>query len=256
VVLSKEAMDGLVAPYEAPGGNGTVHLTLEAPLVGRLPPRDYGAKGRHASCALVGNSGTLLGSKFGPEIDAHEAVMRINYAPIAAFAADVGRKTTYDFSNRENARRLLTSNSVEWRTGKGSTILFFEVGSPTNRKKLFGPLLAKFPNKAIHFLHPGFVLRGLSLWHEFKAELERRRSANYHDKPMSGFYAVLAMMQMCESLDVYGFEPYTKKTAIPYHYFDAVQGVTEHHSFDFAIYLYQMLAEEYPLSIKKNPNLR
>jgi hypothetical protein len=36
------------------------------------PPRLYG------SCALVGNARSLLGANNGVEIDAHDAVMRIN----------------------------------------------------------------------------------------------------------------------------------------------------------------------------------
>lgn len=36
------------------------------------PPRLYG------SCALVGNARSLLGATNGEEIDAHDAVMRIN----------------------------------------------------------------------------------------------------------------------------------------------------------------------------------
>ena len=51
-----------------------------------------------------------------------------------------GSKTTYDFSNRENARRLVQSR-VPLRNSK---ILFFEVSSPTNRKRIFEPLVAKY----------------------------------------------------------------------------------------------------------------
>ena len=66
------------------------------------------------------NSGTLLKSSFGEEIDGHEAVMRVNFAPVKNFKRDVGVKTTYDFSNRENARRLVekgweNSRPTRWR---------------------------------------------------------------------------------------------------------------------------------------------
>ena len=44
------------------------------------------------------------------QIDEHDAVLRINYAPYLGFEADVGSKTTFDFSNRENARRMLKSH--------------------------------------------------------------------------------------------------------------------------------------------------
>jgi hypothetical protein len=47
--------------------------------VDMLPRAD--AKWRFKSCAIVGNSGGLLGSKYGEAIDGHDAVWRINYAP-------------------------------------------------------------------------------------------------------------------------------------------------------------------------------
>lgn len=225
------------------------HFRIDSPLFDRLAVRDFGLYGApHATCALVGNSGSVLGTKWGTEIDGHDAVMRINYAPIDRWGADVGSKTTYDFSNRENARRLVQSR-VALRSSK---ILFFEVSSPTNRKRIYEPLVEKYKDADVNFLHPGFVGRARMLWSAVKSELEVQRHTKFHDKPMSGWFAVLFMMQTCQSLDVYGFEPYTSKKAakFPYHYFDSVQGVTSVHSFDLAIYAYLMLGEAYPIRIR------
>ena len=84
------------------------HFQLCEVLGETLPDEEKRAtKKTHATCALVGNSRTLLKSQFGEEIDGHEAVMRVNFAPVKNFKKDVGMKTTYDFSNRENARRLV-----------------------------------------------------------------------------------------------------------------------------------------------------
>lgn len=47
---------------------------------------------RFPSCAVVGNSGILLGSGRGPQIDAHDFVIRLNNAP--ARARDVGTRTS------------------------------------------------------------------------------------------------------------------------------------------------------------------
>lgn len=239
--------DGVVSYQNELGNNA--HFRLDPPLYERLPSRDWGLFGvPHASCALVGNSGSVLGTKWGAEIDGHDAVMRVNYAPIDKWGADVGSKTTYDFSNRENARRLAQSR-VALRDSK---IIFFEVSSPTNRKRIFEPLVTKYKDADVHFVHPSFVERARVLWSAVKRELEVQRRTKFHDKPMSGWFSVLFMLQTCQSLDVYGFEPYTnKKTAkYPYHYFDGVQGVTSVHSFDLAIYAYLMLQEAYPLRIR------
>jgi len=110
----------------------------------------------HKTCAIVGNSGTMLSKIQGEEIDAHEAVMRINYPPTRRFEKQVGTKTTYDFSNRENARRMLRSGRFRWRSPK-TKVIFFEGSSPVNRRTIFGPLLKKHPEQDFDFLHPQFV---------------------------------------------------------------------------------------------------
>jgi hypothetical protein len=48
----------------------SVRLQLEAPIVDSLPLTDYPASGERSyrSCAIVGNSGTLLGAAQGPEV--------------------------------------------------------------------------------------------------------------------------------------------------------------------------------------------
>ena len=60
-----------------------------------------------SSCAIVSNSGSLLNSEFGAEIDAHEMITRINHAPISGFQRYVGSRTTFDICNRSDWRGLL-----------------------------------------------------------------------------------------------------------------------------------------------------
>ena len=47
-----------------------------------------------ATCAVVGSSGALLNSSLGRKIDTADHVIRMNTAPTAHFARDVGSKTT------------------------------------------------------------------------------------------------------------------------------------------------------------------
>ncbi|XP_041096115.1 CMP-N-acetylneuraminate-beta-galactosamide-alpha-2,3-sialyltransferase 2-like [Polyodon spathula] len=54
-------------------------------------------------CAVVGNSGNLLGSSYGPLIESHNVVMRMNKATTSGFESDVGRKTTHHFMYPESA---------------------------------------------------------------------------------------------------------------------------------------------------------
>jgi hypothetical protein len=64
-------------------------IPMESTFLHFLPPADLARK-KHATCAVVGNAGTMLHTGLGPYIDAHEAVVRINYAPTRGFERDVG----------------------------------------------------------------------------------------------------------------------------------------------------------------------
>jgi len=252
IIIAKDnaSTDKYDVKYTDVNGKKT-HFQLGDVLGETLPEEESGATKTHRACALVGNSGTLLKSQFGEEIDGHDAVMRVNFAPVKNFKRDVGVKTTYDFSNRENARRLVEKG---WENSRPDSVaLFFEGSSPTNRKRIFEPLVKKYGKSLkVQFLHPGFVNRAHDLWNVLKEIIEKEKKKQFHDKPMSGWYAVNFMMQRCESLDLYGFEPYTSKAkaTAPYHYFDQVQGVVSVHSFDFAVFAYQKFAKVFPLRIR------
>ena len=252
VIIAKDNTYGEKYDVKFTDVNGKkTHFQMGDVLGEILPEEEHGATRTHGSCALVGNSGTLLKSSFGEEIDGHEAVMRVNFAPVKNFKRDVGVKTTYDFSNRENARRLVEKG---WENSRPDSVaLFFEGSSPTNRKRIFEPLVKKYGKSLkVQFLHPGFVNRAHDLWNALKEIIEKEKKKQFHDKPMSGWYAVNFMMQRCKSLDLYGFEPYTSKAkaTAPYHYFDQVQGVVSVHSFDFAVFAYQKFAKVFPLRIR------
>jgi hypothetical protein len=70
------------------------------------------------------------------------------------FEADVGTKSTFDFSNRENARRILKFTPRDWRN---STLLFFEVCICLERSGTFrehsGPVQGTFSIQATPLSH-------------------------------------------------------------------------------------------------------
>ena len=72
-------------------------------------------------------------------------------------------------------------------------------------------------------------------------------------KPMTGFFAVFFMLQLCDQVNLYGFSDYdskrqnSKKT--PYHYFDSVNGATEVHSFDLSIEVFKLMARVHNITI-------
>uniref|UniRef100_A0A8C5DAC8 Uncharacterized protein n=1 Tax=Gouania willdenowi TaxID=441366 RepID=A0A8C5DAC8_GOUWI len=79
-------------------GNFTVYnTTLDSLFQIFSSPQDVAGHnpGRCLSCAVVGNSGSLKKSHYGPLIDLHDVVMRINRGQTKGFEADVGSKTTH-----------------------------------------------------------------------------------------------------------------------------------------------------------------
>ncbi|KAG9461845.1 hypothetical protein GDO78_015581 [Eleutherodactylus coqui] len=67
---------------------------------------------RCQTCAVVGNSGNLKGSDYGPDIDGHDFVLRMNHAPTARYEKDVGNKTTHHFVYPESVRDLQDNTSM------------------------------------------------------------------------------------------------------------------------------------------------
>ncbi|KAM9838387.1 CMP-N-acetylneuraminate-beta-galactosamide-alpha-2,3-sialyltransferase 1-like isoform 2-T2 [Aulostomus maculatus] len=59
--------------------------------------------GRCQSCAVVGNSGNLKGSRHGPLIDYHDIVIRMNHGHTKGYEEDVGTKTTHHVMYPESA---------------------------------------------------------------------------------------------------------------------------------------------------------
>ncbi|CAL4995506.1 unnamed protein product [Urochloa decumbens] len=68
---------------------------------------------RFPTCAVVGNSGILLGSGRGAQIDAHDFIIRLNNAPAGGeFTRDVGARTSLSLAHSTVLRRCATSPSA------------------------------------------------------------------------------------------------------------------------------------------------
>jgi len=198
------------------------------------------------TCAVVGNSGVTLLKEYGEEIDNHDAVIRINMAPIRGFEKYVGKRTTFDVVNSHNVREIL-QGVRRWRpANEGETkLVLFETASHFARYHLCQPLLKKYGAENAILLNPLFSNRAHSLWIKLKELLEKTKNSQYNRKPMSGFFAVLYALQMCDKVDLYGFDAYTsRKKSYRYHYFDNVQGFTDVHSFDLAIEVFKFIAKK------------
>jgi hypothetical protein len=67
----------------------------------------------YATCAVVGSSGALRGTAYGRAIDAHDAVIRINAAPIHRHEVAVGTRTTWRVHNSEKPYMMAASSLPE-----------------------------------------------------------------------------------------------------------------------------------------------
>nr|CAD1837655.1 unnamed protein product [Ananas comosus var. bracteatus] len=145
------------------------HLNLILPAKPPFHPRQF------RTCAVVGNSGDLLKTEFGQEIDEHDAVFRDNEAPVnEKYAKHVGLKRDFRLVVRGAAR-----NMVAILNGSSDEVLIIK--SVTHRD--FNAMIKELPN-------PVYLFQGIVL----------RRGAKG-----TGMKSIELALSMCDIVDIYGF---------------------------------------------------
>ncbi|KAM0936001.1 putative alpha-N-acetylneuraminate alpha-2,8-sialyltransferase [Dioscorea sansibarensis] len=145
------------------------HLNVILPSNPPFHPRQF------KTCAVVGNSGDLLKTEFGEEIDSHDAVIRDNEAPVnEKYAKYVGLKRDFRLVVRGAAR-----NMIPILNGSSDEILIIK--SVTHRD--FNAMIKMVPN-------PVYLFQGIVL----------RRGAKG-----TGMKSIELALSMCDAVDIYGF---------------------------------------------------
>ncbi|KAK7395986.1 hypothetical protein VNO78_16643 [Psophocarpus tetragonolobus] len=127
------------------------------------------------TCAVVGNSGDLLKTKFGEEIDSHDAVFRDNEAPVnEKYAKYVGLKRDFRLVVRGAAL-----NMVPILKGSDNEVLIIK--SLTHKE--INAAIKTIPN-------PVYLFQGIVL----------RRGAKG-----TGMKSIELALSMCDIIDIYGF---------------------------------------------------
>ncbi|XP_071818222.1 alpha-2,8-sialyltransferase 8B-like isoform X2 [Apostichopus japonicus] len=193
-------------------------------------------------CAIIGNSGILLNSRCGREIDSHDYVIRANLPGLKEYNRDVGNKTTLMMMNRaavgsmcktllgkqsttqakENYRKML-----EYFRYMNDSILWMAKGTGSFRKHL-QRIAVLFGKENIHtrfgFSYVSTVGLTRTRWRTRKV-------------PSSGLIMLAIAETFCQNMTLYGFYPYAKDPSgnpVLYHYYqpNLTDFHTNAHDFD------------------------
>lgn len=195
-----------------------------------LLPRTSPLKNKNfKTCAIVGNSGILLNSGCGKEIDSHDFVIRCNLAPVEEYANDVGTKT-----------HLVTMNpSVVQRA-------FEDLVNDTWKEKFLQRL--KSLNESILWI-PAFMAKGGEERVEWVNDLIIKHHINVHTaypslrllhavrgywltnkvhikRPTTGILMYTLATRFCNRIYLYGFWPFSRdlhQNPVKYHYYDSLK---------------------------------
>ncbi|ERN05870.1 sialyltransferase-like protein 2 isoform X1 [Amborella trichopoda] len=147
-------------------------LALVLPNTPPFVPRRFGR------CAVIGNSGDLLKTRFGKEIDGYDAVVRENGAPIQNYTEYVGTKSTFRLLNRGSAKAL---DKVAELDVTGKEVLIIK----TTIHDIMSKMIREVP---IH--NPVYLMLGTSFGSAAKG---------------TGLKALEFALSVCDSVDMYGF---------------------------------------------------
>ncbi|XP_077349498.1 CMP-N-acetylneuraminate-beta-galactosamide-alpha-2,3-sialyltransferase 1 [Lithobates pipiens] len=149
------------------------------------------------TCAVVGNSGNLKEADYGPDIDSHNFVFRMNHAPTAKFEKDVGNKTTHHFVYPESVRDLSENVSMilipfktldlQWVVSALTTGTINFTYAPVPRK-------IKVTKDKILVYNPEFMKYVYDRW-----------LMNHGRYPSTGILSVIFALHICDKVDLYGF---------------------------------------------------
>jgi len=235
-----------------PGG------AADCPAAAREGPSNF-----FKTCALVGNSGIMKLQNFGPVIDSHDAIMRVNQGPARGYEGIVGSRTTFRLLNKKWVSMYVTKfegrgvlipieskncTYLASRTGRGS---FEKLAATVKRQR---------PDITSYWLSQGVQNRAYKMLAAFRSAARKVKNTEYTggDAPSSGLIALNYLLQVCDKVAVYGLSSERsssdESSTWPYHYFafkqfpmlhlDSVQlRAHPHHSFEAEGDLIRLLAK-------------
>ncbi|XP_069752733.1 beta-galactoside alpha-2,6-sialyltransferase 1-like [Narcine bancroftii] len=189
-----------------------------------LPNRNLSqVLGPFRTCAVVASAGSILQSKLGNEIDAHDAVLRFNGAPTTGYESDVGSRTTI---------RVVNSQIISTQKDKFHGDNLFKAGvlivwdpSPysANLTEWYNHPDYNFFEDFIKYreenpVQPFYIINPKMQWQLWNILQENTPEDIQRCPPSSGLMGILIMMTICDQIDVYEFLPSLRQTDLCHYY--------------------------------------
>lgn len=170
-----------------------------------LPAEDPLGGVKFGTCAVVGSAGLLRTRRFGPQIDAHDAVFRFNSAYTTGLEEYVGSRTTIRLMNREN---------FGFEGGPEEIVL--QHITTLDMMGDFAAYRRLRPSTKLYAIHPAFYERVIT------PDAEH---------PSNGYFGMRLALEMCGCVRLYGFIR-TWQGYMTYHYHDDYTPRKSQHSRD------------------------
>ncbi|KAJ0237790.1 Beta-1,6-galactosyltransferase GALT29A [Hirschfeldia incana] len=203
---------------------------------------------RYSSCAVVGNSGTLLTNQHGDLIDKHEFVIRLNNAKTQRFEKKVGSKTSVSFINsnilhqcagreRCNCHPYGETVPIVMYICQPIHLLDYTVCKPSHPS----PLVITDPRFDV-------LCARIVKYYSVKKFLEEKKAEGFGDWSKShegslfhyssGMQAVMLAVGVCERVSVFGFG---KSNLTKHHYHTNQKAELKLHDYEAEYRLYHDL---------------
>lgn len=152
------------------------------------------------TCAVVGNSRSMLGSDLGEKIDSHNCVLRFNTAPTEGYEKDVGSRTT--------------ARVINWGIMQGNGIDYSD-HTPRNwlAKQSGGHYICKPAKIPEYAERASFIASSSCELYVLKEEFKNKYFAELQSKfekcqPSTGLYGVWLANYLFDDIRVYGMDGY------------------------------------------------
>lgn len=179
---------------------------------------------RYRSCALVGNSGGLLEHEYGPYIDNHDFIMRLNYMKVTTYEAFTGNRTHAQFLGHAVSRDLCCKAPIYRKWKPTEELHDIYTWHPANKEQIMRWLRKRIrsPDRIIQKnpMSDQFIESAVEVFRALRGELLRLGFGPFQDWDFmtTGMHALLGLLRHCDSIDVYGFTTSSKVSVARHQY--------------------------------------